>query len=404
MNAMNLRIGISLALLLATAAARAQPVIKTQPRSLAVLLGETAEFSVVASPTPASYQWYHDTWDMADATNATLTISNITLVDLGSYTVVVQNEAGQTNSQPAWLKLARWTEFAYFGDSECQASYGNGPTWGDYLPDRLCLRTTGKRIYFTANASEADVRSQIQTYLAKYKPSTNTLVALWKGGMAGDVMRLGYSPARSVSNRVANLTRLADAGVTHFLVPTMPSPRLWPMVASLLPSQTFSNYDRLLNGALTDFAQSRQVTVYRPDMAALEEAIWADPAAYGFTNLTSLANSCSRCDRSKYYTWDGFHPTTAANKVWSQVLYGALVPPLIISEIQCTSDSNYDYCPSFIIRWRGGSSPFQLQLCDDLTSGLWISDFWWKTFQTDMRVAWGEQPSRYFFRVLQLGQ
>ena len=197
----------------ATALGLAQPVITGQPRSLAVLLGSNATFKVTATLPPLTYQWRSAAGDLIGATNATLTLSNVALSDLGSYTVLVSNTAGHTLSQTAWLKLAHWTEFVYFGDSECQPPESNGPTWGDDLPDLLCLPGTGKLIYFTGNASEADVRSQILSYLATHKPGTNTLAAVWKGGAFGDLV-LGYPPGRAVSNRVANLTRLADAGVT----------------------------------------------------------------------------------------------------------------------------------------------------------------------------------------------
>ena len=383
------------ALLLATSAASAQPVIKTPPRNLAVVLGEEATFSVLASDTtPLGYAWEHDGTALEGATNSSLRLSNVALSDLGSYTVLVRSDAGLTMSQAAWLKLARWTEFVYFGDSECQASYGNGPTWGDYLPDLLSLPTSAKRIYFTGNASEADVRSQTLSYLAKYRPTTNTLVAVWKGGFAGDIMALRYTPARSVSNRMVNLTRLADAGVIHFLIPTLPSPRLWPQVSSLAPSQTFSNYDQLLDRALTDLAQSRPVTIYRPDMETLEEAIQVDPAAYGFTNLTGLAQSCSRCDRSKYYIWDGFHPTTAANKVWSHFMYRALVPPLVVSASSKATGNE------LALQWQGGSPPFRLERCQDLSNGQWETAE--LTFSTAAKVA--ASVPHEFFRILQLGQ
>jgi hypothetical protein len=378
----------------ATVLGLAQPVITNQPRSLAVLLGSNATFRVTATGTaPLAYQWRSAAGDLIGATNATLTVSNVALSDLGSYTALVSNTAGQTRSQPAWLKLARWTEFVYFGDSECQPPESNGPTWGDYLPDLLCLLSTGKQIYFTGNASEADVRSQILSYLATHKPGTNTLAAVWKGGAFGDLV-LGYPPGRAVSNRVANLTRLADAGVTSFLVPKMPGLRLWPAVAAIVSSQTLSNYDRLLDGALSDLAQSHALQFYRPDMKAFEEAIWAAPAAYGFTNLTGNAYGCNRCDPNRYYKWDDFHVTTAANKLSSEFMYGAIVPPLLTTLRMEGTGGLLE------LQWQGGSPPFQLQHREDLVNGLWQSEE--LTFQTNAAMAPSAQEE--FFRVLHFGQ
>jgi len=94
------------------------PYISAQPASQTNSAGSTVTFTVTASgSSPLSYQWKRDGLDLADgptgfgsiisgATNATLTISNVTGSDSGAYTVLVSGEAGcQTTSVAASLTV-----------------------------------------------------------------------------------------------------------------------------------------------------------------------------------------------------------------------------------------------------------------------------------------------------------
>lgn len=82
------------------------PSIVTQPQSLSAFVGETVTFEVSATGTePLSYQWSKDLTPLSRATNATLTLTNVTLADEGNYGVAISNVAGSTNSQSAHLSI-----------------------------------------------------------------------------------------------------------------------------------------------------------------------------------------------------------------------------------------------------------------------------------------------------------
>ncbi len=52
-----------------------------------------------SGPGPLSYQWYFDTsQQIANATNASLTLPNVQTTNSGSYTCVISNPYGSTNS------------------------------------------------------------------------------------------------------------------------------------------------------------------------------------------------------------------------------------------------------------------------------------------------------------------
>jgi alpha-tubulin suppressor-like RCC1 family protein len=83
-----------------------QPLIVSQPVSQLAYAGYSAMFSINAKGSlPLSYQWRFDGADIPGATNATLTLINLTLAQVGYYHVVVSNPFGQVISAKALLSV-----------------------------------------------------------------------------------------------------------------------------------------------------------------------------------------------------------------------------------------------------------------------------------------------------------
>jgi hypothetical protein len=83
------------------------PVIITQPKNLAVIIGNNAAFTVVATGCPSvSYQWYFNGTNLlSGATNPSLTLNNVQTTNVGGYSVVVSDPSGSTNSANALLTV-----------------------------------------------------------------------------------------------------------------------------------------------------------------------------------------------------------------------------------------------------------------------------------------------------------
>jgi len=80
------------------------PAITAPPQSRIAPTNGTASFSVsVCGTPPFTYQWLFNDGTIGGATNATLTLMNLTLGDSGEYRVVVSNPAGSITSQVAIL-------------------------------------------------------------------------------------------------------------------------------------------------------------------------------------------------------------------------------------------------------------------------------------------------------------
>ena len=82
------------------------PQILTPPASQSDIAGSLASFTVSAvGALPLSYQWQFDNTNIPGATAQTLVISSVDAANAGSYTVVVSNSVGSSNSIAALLTV-----------------------------------------------------------------------------------------------------------------------------------------------------------------------------------------------------------------------------------------------------------------------------------------------------------
>ena len=98
------------------------PYIVSQPRSWTTYIGYSVIFSLdVRGSEPMAYQWRFNGEDIPDATNATLTLTNLTLGQTGYYYVVIDNAFGQAVSSKALLTVEK----------------ANVVVWGNHAPGNL---------------------------------------------------------------------------------------------------------------------------------------------------------------------------------------------------------------------------------------------------------------------------
>ncbi len=253
--------------------AMAQPRISTQPRNVAILPGQNAEFRVGVSTDGAlAYQWRFNGTPLAGATTNSLTVTNAALAQLGRYDVEISNSAGAVISTPAWLLLAtRWTEFIVFGASDAMESC-DGPGWTGYLANRLGVPL---RNYAEGGADSPQVRSEISSYLQLRTPTISTLVGLSGGGGGMDLIKR-KPPAQAASNHLANVRRLAEAGARNFLLLRMWPSELVPGFRQDAPWMTNElqiEYEALLDAGLEALRAEYPLTIYRPNLFVLVAAI-----------------------------------------------------------------------------------------------------------------------------------
>jgi hypothetical protein len=99
------------------------PFITSQPTNQTVFVGGTANFSVTAGgASPLSYQWRFNGTNVSEATNTTLTLTNVQLSQAGNYAVLVTNVAGSVTSSNALLVVNPLDHFVWSSISSPQVT------------------------------------------------------------------------------------------------------------------------------------------------------------------------------------------------------------------------------------------------------------------------------------------
>ena len=157
------------------------PAITAQPTNQAAYWGATATFTVGASgDLPLFYQWQANGINLTDGGNisgsatSTLTLQNISLADIGTYSVIVSNAVGVASSSNAFLKVISSSpmmtaqptnETALFGSQAIfsVAAAGNHPLFyqwqynGNNLNDAGNISGSATTSLSVSNVSSADM-------------------------------------------------------------------------------------------------------------------------------------------------------------------------------------------------------------------------------------------------------
>lgn len=213
---------------------------------------------------------------------------------------------------------ATLTNMYIFGGSlsDTDAAYSDGPLWPEYLAPQLGFAYDSTGNYAVAGATTSAVLGQISSYqMSTAMAEPNALYVVWAG--AND-LAMGVSAEDAVNNIVTAVDTLSAFGATNFLIPNLPDMGLAPggTEAGTVISM---NFNSLLESA---FISNSFVTLF--DSFALHHEIYADPAAYGLTNVTDscLYTAPENCDT--YMFWDTSHPTTAGHSIFANEMAASL--------------------------------------------------------------------------------
>ena len=186
----------------------------------------------------------------------------------------------------------------------------------------------------------ADFGSRVQAGTASFDPAT-TLFFVEGGG--NDILRAVYfgdDPNTLVDRATANVRGEIDAlvalGAQHVALATYSDLSYLPTgrASSAEQAALLSSLSTGLSAAYVSLADELRATtgrdVFGVDFGGLYNAVYADPAAYGFTNGTAscadpIITPTSVCsDPASYVYWDRLHPTTAVHRIVGEGLTAAL--------------------------------------------------------------------------------
>jgi len=150
----------------ATLAIGTLPKITQQPVDQTSWTGTSATFLVTASGTaPLNYQWTFNGTNIAGATNASYTISNVTTNGAGYYSAIVTNRYGSAASGSATLTVNYLTESRVVTNGTiavfCVSLPVAGPLsyrWlfnGNYIPNDIITTVAGSNTGYSGDGSAA---------------------------------------------------------------------------------------------------------------------------------------------------------------------------------------------------------------------------------------------------------
>jgi phospholipase/lecithinase/hemolysin len=230
-----------------------------------------------------------------------------------------------------------------------QGRFTNGGNWLDYLAHDLGLAApvaalaggsnyafggastgSGTTVYAPGQAVP-NVDAQIGMYLATNTPTAGQLVTIWAGA---NNLLIGNQPDPTIpAHDIANeITTLAGAGAKQFLIPNLPLLGEIPITSGLPTAQRQGldawsiGFNQTLQAEAAALQKSLGVQIHTVDIQGLLQKVMANPASYGFTNVTGPAINSS-LDGSGHLFWDAEHPTTAADALIGEVAAQSIPEP-----------------------------------------------------------------------------
>lgn len=254
-----------------------------------------------------------------------------------------QQVTGQFTTNPGWV----WAQQVanYYGLNG--TPNGNGQNGDNYAAGgaRVSVEVSG------ALGPIPSLKTQLTRYLAANggKADANALYTVWGG--ANDLFAAAAAPAQAqaiigaaVTDQIALVGALKQAGAQYVLVPNLPNVGLTPSFRgpnAAAATALSAGYNNALYGGL----KQAGIEFIPLDTFTVLSEVAANPAMYGFTNVTSTActidpanssQSIIGCnptsyvspDAAKTYLFaDGVHPTTAGHALLGQYAVSVLEGP-----------------------------------------------------------------------------
>jgi phospholipase/lecithinase/hemolysin len=230
-----------------------------------------------------------------------------------------------------------------------QGRFTNGGNWLDYLAHDLGVAAPmaalqGGSNYAFGGASTGsgttqyapgqqvpNVDSQIAMYLSTNKPTAGQLFTIWAGA---NNLLIGNQtdPTVPAHDMASAITTLAGAGAKQFLIPNLPLLGEIPITSRLPTAQRQGldawsiGFNQTLQAEAASLQKSLGVQIHTVDIQGLLQKVMANPASYGFTNVTDPAINSS-LNGSGHLFWDMEHPTTAADALIGEVAAQSVPEP-----------------------------------------------------------------------------
>ena len=232
--------------------------------------------------------------------------------------------------------------------------FSNGPVWVELLGPKLGISENSINNFAFAGATTGTFNAlsplagvslpgglalQINGFTSAPGPANpNGLYVLSAGGndyVVQPTQLRTTDTTAVVNNLVGALTALTAEGATNFLVVNLPDLGQFPQEKELGTSAAtnalVNSHNSNLRAALQSLAQNPSLNIIPLDANALFREVVAEPARFGFTNVTdrcfnqAAGTFCPNPDQ--YLFWDGLHPTAAGQRIIADYAAALITAP-----------------------------------------------------------------------------
>lgn len=227
----------------------------------------------------------------------------------------------------------------------------NGPVWAEHLAPRIRLAYNPLDNFSWAGANTGRLNvyaglpgmlDELDELLPAFPRRLDKKALYVVFGGSNDFFRIlvgGEDPAVVIPQAVGNLIRivrsLQTAGADHIVVVDLPDIGLTPRARAGGPAiagaATFlsAQFNQLLNGALNQL----DFPVVRASAFALLNAMTANPAAYGLTNVTGQGLFAPPNLGATHLFWDDIHPTSLAHRHVAAMVFNAVAEAGLMKQL-----------------------------------------------------------------------
>jgi len=227
----------------------------------------------------------------------------------------------------------------------------NGPIWAEYLAPRLRLAYNPLDNFSWAGANTGRLNvypglpgmlDQLDELLPAFPRRLDKKALYVVFGGSNDFIRIlvgGENPMVVIPEAVGNLIqivrRLKAAGADDIVVVDLPDIGLTPRARAAGPAVAAGatllslQFNQLLNGALDQLG----FPVVRVSAFALINDMVANPAAYGFTNVTTPGILNFPAPADTHLFWDDIHPTTRGHRYVADAVFNAIANAGLLKQL-----------------------------------------------------------------------
>lgn len=307
-----------------------------------------------------------------------------------------------------------------------QGRFTNGLVWIEKLTPNLALTIPGNNLAFggastgtvnilnTTNPNDLNkpnlvfedsltlpgLQTLIDDFLAKNQTvDPKALYTVWAGG--ADYIGFGLTDAQeSVSNLELAITKLADAGAKNFLVPNLfdlgaiPFAKIKGSEEQERLTQVSQEHNQALQASLHRLEKEQNINIINVDTASVFDDIIANPADFGFTNVTDefLSSDATGLEDAigpeKFLFWNPIHPTTRAHGFIADAALKTVTSITeVLSTVEASGSGSEPNAGDDLLIGGAGNDTLISSSGNDTLNGSSGDDLLWSGFGNDILIG-----------------